>query len=159
MYSIHPPKVLCYTSVVIYGTSTQWYYILTLQQVRLEIQLSLKKMCWAATSRNHSTVSETSSSTPLWINSHPLHLKLFSQPIVNNQPVIDFSVSLSWVCERPAIAVLKVPYIPDCFVFFNLKLKLNYFPVILSPPDFFSAPCWKRHSGRRSNRLWPSVVF
>lgn len=34
---------------------------------------------------------------------------------------------------------------------------MNYFPLILSPG--FSAPCWKRHFGRRPNRLWPSVVI
>lgn len=112
--------------MVIYGTSTQWYYILTLQQVRLEIQLSLKKKCVGLQQAGITRQYQKPLPQPLCGSALILFISSSSpsQPIVNNQPVIDFSVSLSWVCERPAIAVLKVPYIPDCF-FFNLKLKLK----------------------------------
>lgn len=41
-------------------------------------------------------------------------------PADSQQPTCNWLLSLlSWVCERPAIAVLKVPYIPDCFLTSN----------------------------------------
>lgn len=82
--SIRPPQVLCY--LVIHSKSTHRYYVLTLQQRQSEMQL--------ITSWPLGLQQPGSTSSSVWMNSPPFHLKLVSPLMVNNQPVIDFSVEL-----------------------------------------------------------------